>query len=101
MRKPPPRNELHFFSGKIQEVKCLKVAVLGSDSAIGKRTTAWIVIDALERAGRRAEMIGTGQTAWMQGAAYGIMLDSLVNDFVTRRTGNMPCGRPGTNSIPT
>jgi uncharacterized NAD-dependent epimerase/dehydratase family protein len=28
-------------------------------------------------------MIGTGQTAWMQGVRYGIVLDSLVNDFVS------------------
>ena len=28
-------------------------------------------------------MIGTGQTAWMQGVRYGIMLDSIVNDFLT------------------
>jgi uncharacterized NAD-dependent epimerase/dehydratase family protein len=83
VRKPPPRDRLHFFSGKIQEVRCLKVAVLGSDSAVGKRTTAWILVDALEAAGRRAELVGTGQTAWMQGVRYGVMLDSLVNDFVT------------------
>jgi len=28
-------------------------------------------------------MIGTGQTAWMQGARYGVIMDSLVNDFVS------------------
>jgi uncharacterized NAD-dependent epimerase/dehydratase family protein len=27
-------------------------------------------------------MIGTGQTAWMQGAQYSMIMDSLVNDFV-------------------
>jgi uncharacterized NAD-dependent epimerase/dehydratase family protein len=27
-------------------------------------------------------MIGTGQTAWMQGARYTIIMDSIVNDFV-------------------
>jgi uncharacterized NAD-dependent epimerase/dehydratase family protein len=27
-------------------------------------------------------MIGTGQTAWMQGARYSMIMDSLVNDFV-------------------
>jgi uncharacterized NAD-dependent epimerase/dehydratase family protein len=27
-------------------------------------------------------MIGTGQTAWMQGVKYGIIMDSLINDFV-------------------
>jgi uncharacterized NAD-dependent epimerase/dehydratase family protein len=82
IRKPPHRKDLHFFTGKIDEVTSLKVAVLGTDSAIGKRTTAWILVDGLQAAGYPAEMIGTGQTAWMQGAPYGIILDSLVNDFV-------------------
>jgi uncharacterized NAD-dependent epimerase/dehydratase family protein len=82
IRKTPSRSSLHFFSGKIEEVSCLKVAVLGTDSAIGKRTTAWILVDALRKAGMKVEMIGTGQTAWLQGARYSIILDSLINDFV-------------------
>ncbi len=83
VRKPPPSNELHFFSGKIEQVTSLTVAVLGTDSAIGKRTAAWILLDAFQQAGYKAELIGTGQTAWMQGVCYGIILDSLVNDFVS------------------
>lgn len=83
IRKPPDRKDLHFFSGKIEEVDCLKLAVLGTDSAIGKRTTAWIIVHGLRQAGYKAEMIGTGQTAWMQGAKYSIVLDSLINDFVS------------------
>jgi uncharacterized NAD-dependent epimerase/dehydratase family protein len=83
VRKPPPREELHFFCGKIEEVDSLKVAVLGTDSAIGKRTTAWALADACETAGLTVEVVGTGQTAWMQGVRYGLILDSLVVDFVT------------------
>jgi len=82
VRKPPNRNDLHFFTGKIDQVDCLKVALLGTDSAVGKRTTAWMLVDALLREGHKAEMVGTGQTAWMQGATYSIILDSLINDFV-------------------
>jgi uncharacterized NAD-dependent epimerase/dehydratase family protein len=63
-------------------VGSFKVACLGTDSAVGKRTTAWVLIDALGAAGLTAELVGTGQTAWLQGARYGIILDSLVNDFV-------------------
>jgi len=83
VRKPPPRDELHFFSGKIEQVQAYRVAMLGTDSAVGKRTTAWVLTDALAAAGCRAEMIGTGQTAWMQGVGWGLVLDSLVNDFVS------------------
>lgn len=82
VRKPPPRDQLHFYSGKIHEVKALKIAVLGTDSAVGKRTTAWLLTDGLNAAGMATELIGTGQTAWLQGARFGITLDSLVNDFV-------------------
>lgn len=82
VRKPPLRKDLHFFSGKIAKVTSFIVAVLGTDSAVGKRTTAWLLVDALRERGYASQFIGTGQTAWMQGAEYGIMLDCLVNDFV-------------------
>jgi uncharacterized NAD-dependent epimerase/dehydratase family protein len=83
VRKPPDRDKLHFFSGKIEKVTALKVALLGTDSAVGKRTTAWKLVQALQDSGISAMMIGTGQTSWMQGAEYCIILDSLINDFVS------------------
>lgn len=82
VRRTPPRSELHSFTGKIAQVTALKVAVLGTDSTVGKRTTAWCLVDGLEGQGLHAELVGTGQTAWMQGARYSIRLDSLINDFV-------------------
>ena len=82
IRKTPGREHLHFFSGKIEEVSSLKIAILGSDSAVGKRTSSWLLLDALANQGVSGELIGTGQTAWMQGAKYSIILDSLINDFV-------------------
>lgn len=82
VRATPPRADLHAWTGKIEEVGSYRVAILGTDSAIGKRTTAWVLVEALETAGIRAEMIGTGQTAWMQGARYTTLLDSLISDFM-------------------
>src|SRR5262245_24311466 len=83
VRRTPPREQMHAFTGAIHDVGAVRVAVLGTDSGVGKRTTAVRLVQGLEAAGRRAVMIGTGQTAWMQGAHYGIVLDSLVNDFVS------------------
>ncbi len=83
IRKPPSPGQLHFFSGKIEQVASLKVAILGTDSAIGKRTTAWILLESIQQRGHSVELVGTGQTAWMQGVRYGIILDSLINDFLT------------------
>jgi uncharacterized NAD-dependent epimerase/dehydratase family protein len=50
---------------------------------VGKRTTAWLVVHQFRRRGVATELVGTGQTAWMQGVRYGLMLDSLINDFVS------------------
>ena len=72
VRATPPRGDLHAWTGKIGDVSSYRVAILGTDSAIGKRTTAWVLVEALESAGLTAEMVGTGQTAWMQGARYGM-----------------------------
>ncbi len=82
VRKPKPTRELHFFTGKIAEVGAVIIAVLGTDSAVGKRTTAILLEQALNAAGIKTLLIGTGQTSWMQGVRYGILLDAIVNDFV-------------------
>jgi len=83
IRRCPDRKDLHFFSGQIEQVRALKIALLGTDSAVGKRTTAWKLVQGFESSGIKAEMIGTGQTAWLQGVRYGIILDALINDFVS------------------
>ena len=57
IRRTPDRDQLHFFTGKIEEVDCLKIALLGTDSAIGKRTTAWIIVHGSRKAGLKAEML--------------------------------------------
>ena len=83
VRRTPDRDELHFFTGKIEEVDCLTIALLGTDSAVGKRTTARIAVQGFKEAGLKAEMVGTGQTAWMQGSRYCMIMDSCINDFVS------------------
>jgi uncharacterized NAD-dependent epimerase/dehydratase family protein len=83
VRKPKKVKDLHFWSGKIKDVKCPKVAVLGTDCALGKRTTTRFLVEAMRKAGYKAEMIYTGQTGWMQGAKYGFVFDSTLNDFIS------------------
>jgi uncharacterized NAD-dependent epimerase/dehydratase family protein len=41
-----------------------------------------MLVDGLQARSVRTELIGTGQTAWLQGAPYCVMVDALVNDFV-------------------
>lgn len=83
VRKPKKFKDLHFWKGKIKEVECVKVAVLGTDCALGKRTTTRFLTEAMRKAGYKAEMIYTGQTGWMQGAKYGFIFDSTLNDFIS------------------
>lgn len=82
LRRPKRKSELHFWTGEIYSVKTPRIAVLGTDCALGKRTTTRFLLNALNTAGVRTEMIYTGQTGWMQGAEYGFVLDSVVNDYV-------------------
>jgi uncharacterized NAD-dependent epimerase/dehydratase family protein len=83
VRRTPAREEMHPFTGEILQVTSVRLAVLGTDSGVGKRTTAVRLVQGLNDAGARAVLVGTGQTSWMQGARYGLILDSLVNDFVS------------------
>ncbi len=82
IRKSKSFHDLHFWTGKIQEITSKRIAVLGTDCALGKRTTSKMLEDALNARGVKAEMIYTGQTGWMQGAKYGFLFDATPNDFV-------------------
>jgi uncharacterized NAD-dependent epimerase/dehydratase family protein len=81
-RRPRPTRELRFWSGAIKDVRALRVPVIGTDCATGKRTTCVMLRDACREAGMSAQMIYTGQSGWLQGERYGFILDSTPNDFV-------------------
>jgi len=81
VRKPRAKKDLRLYSGRISEVTCPRIAVLGTDCAIGKRTTATILTQALNDRGLNAVMIGTGQTGLIQGARYGVALDAIPSQF--------------------
>ncbi len=81
VRRPRPKKDLRMFTGRIADVTCPRIAVLGTDCAIGKRTTATVLTRALNARGVRAVMIGTGQTGLMQGARYGLALDAVPSQF--------------------
>ncbi|MFH1155136.1 MAG: DUF1611 domain-containing protein [Pseudomonadota bacterium] len=83
IRRHKPFDQLHFWSGRIFEMKIPRLAVLGTDCALGKRTTARMIVETCRKAGIGAEMIYTGQTGWLQGNRFGFILDTTVNDFVS------------------
>lgn len=81
IRKPRAKKDLRLFSGRIAEVSCPRIAVLGTDCAIGKRTTATILTRALNERGIKAVLVGTGQTGLIQGARHGIAMDAVPSQF--------------------
>jgi uncharacterized NAD-dependent epimerase/dehydratase family protein len=83
VRKPKDRAALHFWTSEIFSVDAPIVAVIGTDCALGKRTTCRLVKQACADAGLNAQMIYTGQTGWLQGGQYGFIFDSTLNDFIS------------------
>ncbi len=83
IRRSKPRSELNFWTGNILNVKAPRIALLGTDCNIGKRTSALFLVDKCQEMGVKAEMIFTGQSGWLQGGKYGFILDTTVNDFVS------------------
>jgi uncharacterized NAD-dependent epimerase/dehydratase family protein len=81
IRKPPQLEDLHVFTGQISTVNIPVIAILGTDCACGKMTTAVELNSALNNLGIRSIMVATGQTSLMQGAKYGTCLDALVSQF--------------------
>lgn len=88
IRRPKHKKDLHLFSGRIFDVTCPRITILGTDGAIGKRTTATILVRALNERGIHAVMVGTGQTTIIQGGRYGVALDALVPQFCSGEVEN-------------
>src|SRR3990172_758133 len=49
---------------------------------MGKGTTAILLTEALNATGVKAEFVATGQTGLLQGARYGVAIDSIKGDFM-------------------
>ncbi len=81
VRRPRDKKDLRTFTGKVLDLPCRRIAVLGTDCAIGKRTTATILTRALNEHGVKAVMVATGQTGLIQGARYGVALDAIPSQF--------------------
>lgn len=83
IRKQQNGKQRHVFTGDIAKVDCPKIAILGTDSAVGKRTTSVLLTQALQKLGLNAVMIATGQTGVIQGAEFGVPLDALKEQFIS------------------
>lgn len=81
VRRPAALKDLRLFNGSIAKARCIRIAVLGTDGAIGKRTTATLLVQALKEQGISAVLVSTGQTGLIQGGRFGIPLDAIPSQF--------------------
>lgn len=81
VRKPPTDNDLRVGDGRIDEIDIPIVLVMGTDCAVGKRTTTFELYQAATRAGLDAAWVATGQTGVMIGAHEGVVIDRVPADF--------------------
>lgn len=81
-RRSKPAHQLRFWSGEILALRTPRIAVLGTDCAVGKRTTAGFLNQAFAERGIRSDLVYTGQTGYLQGYRHGFFFDATPNDFV-------------------
>ncbi|UCE80429.1 MAG: DUF1611 domain-containing protein [Methanobacteriota archaeon] len=82
IRREPPLKKLHKYKDLVRKLNCVRIPVLGTDAAIGKRTTAITLTKAMNDRGIKTTFVATGQTGLMQGSKYGIPLDAIRGDYV-------------------
>lgn len=81
VRKPPGDDELRVGDGRVDESDADIVLTLGTDCAVGKRTTTFELYRAARAAGLNAGWVATGQTGIMVGAHRGVVIDRVPADF--------------------
>ncbi len=75
------KEALKTFTGQVHSVTCPIVAILGTDCALGKRTTTTILAQELRKVGLNVVMVATGQTGIVQGERYCVALDAVPSQF--------------------
>jgi uncharacterized NAD-dependent epimerase/dehydratase family protein len=83
IRRPSATGGLRFWTGEVEKIPSAIIPILGTDCAVGKRTTSRFLWEACRATGINADMIYTGQTGWMQGYRHGFLFDATPNDFVS------------------
>ena len=84
-----PSDEKLMPCGKLQDDSLPpRIVLVGTDCAIGKRTTGIDICKELIRRGYNPAFVATGQTGLMQGARFGTPLDAVKGDFLAGEVEN-------------
>lgn len=79
VRRPP--DDLTVSEGIADTVDAQVLLTVGTDASVGKMTTTWELVDALDKRGIDAAPIPTGQTGIMVDG-WGYPIDRVISDFV-------------------
>ncbi len=82
VRKEPPLEKMHRFADLCKSMQSIRIPILGTDSSIGKRTTAIELTKALNENGIKTVFVSTGQTGILQGFEYAVPIDSIQGDYI-------------------
>ena len=96
VRNPP--DDIALFSGKPLELDKGIVLTVGSDCAVGKKTTAIELALAGQEAGRSTEFVATGQTGILI-AGKGIAVDRVISDFLPGAAERLVCDTDASTEI--
>lgn len=80
VRRPPDNLPIAF--GLARDLKAFILLTVGTDASIGKMTTTLELCREVERRGKRAKFIATGQTGIMITGGEGIAIDRVIGDFM-------------------
>lgn len=81
VRRPPADEELRVADGRVDDLDAAVVLTVGTDCAVGKRTTTFELYRAARDAGIDVGWVATGQTGIMVGAHRGTVVDRVPADF--------------------
>ncbi|WP_276280519.1 DUF1611 domain-containing protein [Halorussus caseinilyticus] len=91
VRKPPAGDDLRVGDGRVDDVDADVVLTMGTDCAVGKRTTTFELYRAAREAGLDAGWVATGQTGIMVGAHRGVVVDRVPADFTAGVVEDLVC----------
>ena len=92
VREPPDEDDLRVGDGRVDDLDATVVLTLGTDCAVGKRTTTFELYRAAKDAGYDAGWVATGQTGIMVGAHRGVVVDRVPADFTAGVVEDLVCG---------
>ena len=91
VRKPPAEDDLRVADGCVADLDADIVVTMGTDCAVGKRTTTFELYKAADAAGLNTGWIATGQTGIMVGAQRGVVIDRVPADFTAGVVEDLVC----------